>query len=83
MGPIMARANEHLGTGDEMVIRTRRRLIAAAKALRDQGTTPPAVDDPRAYRLRSGGVVLLRSADWLEATAELRRVPDDSVPAAG
>lgn len=82
MGPIMARANEHLGTGDEMVIRTRRRLIAAAKALRDQGTTPPAVDDPRAYRLRSGGV-LLRSADWLEATAELRRVPDDSVPAAG
>lgn len=82
MGPIMDRAAEHLGTGDAMVIRTRRRLIAAAKDLRDHGTTPPVVDDPRAYRLRSGGIVLPRSADWLEATAELRRVPDDSVPGA-
>ena len=80
MGPIMGRATEHLGTSDAMVIRTRRRLIAAAKALRDHGTAPPAVDDPQAYRLRSGGVVLPRGADWLEATEELRRVPEGSVP---
>ena len=32
MGPIYARSNEHLGTTDSMVIRTRRRLIKAAKA---------------------------------------------------
>src|SRR5690606_5315821 len=33
MGPIYKRYNEHLGTTDAMIIRTRRRLIAAAKAL--------------------------------------------------
>ena len=73
MGPIIDRAQEHLGTSDAMVIRTRRRVIQAAKALRDGGVVPPGVDQPEVYRCRSGGVVLPRSADWLEATRELRR----------
>jgi len=34
---------------------------------------PPGVDDPKAYAVRSGGVVLPRGADWIEATRELRR----------
>jgi phenylpropionate dioxygenase-like ring-hydroxylating dioxygenase large terminal subunit len=72
MGPIYDRTHEHLGTSDAMVIRTRRRLINAAKALRDSGTPPPAVDQPELYRIRSGGIVLPRSADWLEATKPLR-----------
>jgi phenylpropionate dioxygenase-like ring-hydroxylating dioxygenase large terminal subunit len=73
MGSIIDRSAEHVGTSDEMVIRTRRRLINAARALRDKAETPPGVDNPAAYRCRSGGVILPRDADWLEATKELRR----------
>ena len=73
MGPIYDRYHEHLGTSDAMVIRTRRRLIKAAKALNTDGTLPPGVDDPSVYRHRSGGVILPRSADWLDATKDLRK----------
>ena len=73
MGPIYDRTQEHLGTSDAMVIRTRRRVINAARALRDNATVPPGVDDPTVYRHRSGGVILPRDADWLEATKGLRR----------
>jgi phenylpropionate dioxygenase-like ring-hydroxylating dioxygenase large terminal subunit len=72
MGPIYRRQNEHLGTSDSMIIRVRRRLINAAKALRDNGTVPPGAETPEVYRQRSGWVILPRGADWLEATAELR-----------
>jgi nitrite reductase/ring-hydroxylating ferredoxin subunit len=73
MGPIYDRSHEHLGTSDAMVIRARRRVINAARALRDNATTPPGVDNPEVYRHRSGGVVLPRDADWLEATKGLRQ----------
>jgi hypothetical protein len=73
MGPIYDRSQEHLGTSDAMVIRTRRRVINAARALRDGATVPPGVDDPTVYRYRSGGVILPRDADWLEATKGLRQ----------
>ena len=73
MGTIYQRGNEHLGTSDTMVIRTRRRLINTAKALSEHGTVPPGVDDPELYRVRSGGVVMPRDADWLGATDELRK----------
>jgi hypothetical protein len=73
MGTTVDRTNEHLGTSDAMVIRTRRRLINAAKALRDSGATPPGADDPSIYRYRSGGVILPRSADWLQATRNLQQ----------
>ena len=72
-GPLYDRSTEHLASSDAMVIRVRRRLIAAAIALRDQGVTPPAVDDPEVFGARAGGVYLPQDADWLEATAELRR----------
>src|SRR5690606_16556954 len=49
MGAIYPRTSEHLGTSDAMVIRTRRRLINAAKALARDGTLPPGVDDPTVY----------------------------------
>ncbi len=60
MGPIYDRSQEHLGTTDGMVIRVRRRLIAAVTAHMRDGVTPPGVDDPTAYRVRSGGVFLPR-----------------------
>jgi len=73
MGVIYDRSQEHLGTTDAMVIRVRRRLIAAVQAHMKHGATPPGVDDPAAYRVRSGGVFLPPGADWIEATRELRQ----------
>jgi hypothetical protein len=73
MGPIYDRTNERLGTSDHMIIRTRKRLIDAARALRDTGKVPPGVDDPGVYSVRSGGALLARGADWIEATRELRK----------
>jgi phthalate 4,5-dioxygenase len=73
MGAIFDRTTEHLGSSDAMVIRTRRRLLDAARALTENGTIPPGVDHPEVYRQRSGGIVLPESTNWVEATAELRK----------
>jgi phthalate 4,5-dioxygenase len=73
MGSIMARWDEHLGTSDAMIIRTRQRILRAARALKEEGTVPPGVDEPRVYGVRGGGVFLPKGTDWLEATAELRK----------
>jgi hypothetical protein len=55
-----------------MVIRTRRRLLEAARALQNDGTVPPGVDEPEVYLVRSGGVILPKDADWIEGTQHLR-----------
>jgi hypothetical protein len=73
MGQIYDRSRERLGSSDVMVIRVRRRLMEAARALAERGLTPPGVDTPEVYRVRSGGVFLPQGADWLAATAELRK----------
>ena len=79
MGPIMDRSKEHLGTTDALIIRTRRKLLASARALAAEGISPPGVDKPQAYHQRSGGIVLPRSADWWDATQHLRE-QFDAVP---
>lgn len=63
-----------------MIVATRRRLYEAAWALREHGTVPPLVDDPRAAAaVRSGEVVAPADKDWLAvyeaALAEARRPP--------
>ena len=73
MGQIYERHKEHLGTSDAMIIRTRRRLINAAKAFVEQGIVPPGVDNPEVLRQRSGGVLLPRNVDWWDGTRDLRR----------
>jgi phenylpropionate dioxygenase-like ring-hydroxylating dioxygenase large terminal subunit len=73
MGTLLDRSAEHLGTSDVMVIRTRRRLIAAAQALREQGEVPPGAENPTVYRTRSGSIFLPRGADWVTATEDLRK----------
>jgi hypothetical protein len=80
MGVIMDRSREHLGTTDQLIIRTRRKLMACARALRDEGVVPPGVDNPEVYHQRSGGIVLPRSADWWEATRSLREQFDAKPP---
>src|SRR5207344_3664234 len=52
MGPIYDRTQEHLGTTDAMVIFMRRRLLDAARALREQGVVPANVNDASLYRVR-------------------------------
>jgi phenylpropionate dioxygenase-like ring-hydroxylating dioxygenase large terminal subunit len=72
MGPIFDRSSEHLGSTDALIIRTRRRMIEAARALHEHGVVPPGVDHPEVYRQRSGGVLLPRDANWWDATEEAR-----------
>ena len=82
MGEIYDRTQEHLGTSDNMVIRTRRRLINSAKAYRDQGTIPPGVDKPELYRMRSGGALLPKNVDGLAVLADVHFVRSDTVAVA-
>jgi len=72
MGPIYNRTREHLGSTDALIIRTRKRMINAARALAEHGTIPPGVDQPEVYRQRSGEVILPRNVDWWEATKSQR-----------
>jgi hypothetical protein len=78
MGATVNRTREHLGTTDAMVIATRRKLIRAAKALRDEGVAPPASQDPTAYRKRSCSAILPSDVNWKEALADwhFARTPD-------
>jgi phthalate 4,5-dioxygenase oxygenase subunit len=73
MGPIVDRSGEHLVASDEGVIRVRRRLLDAARRLRDLGEEPPGVRSPSAYRLRGCQMILSPEADWQEATREEQR----------
>jgi phthalate 4,5-dioxygenase len=70
MGPIYDRSTEHLSTTDATIIQVRRKLLNAAKALRDSGTTPPGVENPEWYGVRSASLVLPRDADWVRETSE-------------
>jgi nitrite reductase/ring-hydroxylating ferredoxin subunit len=72
MGPIYQRDNEHLGVTDMGIIRMRRLLLNAAKALRDNGTVPPGVDEPELYRVRSVITLLPNGVNGIEATKNLQ-----------
>jgi phthalate 4,5-dioxygenase oxygenase subunit len=68
MGPLYDRTQEHLVPADKGIIATRALFLRAAKALRDQGTTPPGVNNPEAYRMRAHDKFLPKSeANWVEA----------------
>jgi phenylpropionate dioxygenase-like ring-hydroxylating dioxygenase large terminal subunit len=70
MGEIVDHSFEHLAPSDQMITRTRRRLLIAARALRDQGTVPPCATDPDVYtRIRSGERVM-QASDWQIAYAD-------------
>ena len=81
MGPIYDRTNEHLGTTDAMVIYVRRRLIDAARALREQGVVPANVDDAAMCRVRPASVLLPEGDSWIGATEKARQ-SDAGVPIA-
>jgi hypothetical protein len=54
-----------------MVIRTRRVLMNAARALRERGEVPAGVDRPTLYRMDSGGVLVPKGESGIDAGAHL------------
>jgi nitrite reductase/ring-hydroxylating ferredoxin subunit len=79
MGPVYDRTEEHLATTDAMIIRTRRKLINAAKDLAASGQVPPGVDEPQLYRMRSGGALLPAGANGLEILADVHFCRAESI----
>ena len=69
MGPIVDRTKERLVPADSGIIKARQKLYRAAKALRDNGTTPPGVD-PAHHHVRSAAVVLPQAEAFLDAARE-------------
>jgi phthalate 4,5-dioxygenase len=70
MGPILDRTFEHLAASDQMVARTRRRLLAAARALRDKRVAPPGVDNVEVFRDARGGYFVSEGeSGWQDAYA--------------
>src|SRR6185295_4486269 len=67
MGPIVDHTWEHLGPSDQMITRTRRRLLRASRALGEAGTLPPGVEDGGVYHgARSGYFVSDDQRAWQE-----------------
>jgi hypothetical protein len=54
-----------------MVARVRNRILQAALGLVEKQVSPPGVDEPEIYRVRSGGAILPKDQDWLEGIAPL------------
>jgi hypothetical protein len=87
MGPVTDFGHEHLAPSDQMITRTRRRLLMAARALRDKGERPPGADEPGVYRgARSGYFVSENASSWQEVYARQLaasvRAPSSSLRAA-
>jgi phenylpropionate dioxygenase-like ring-hydroxylating dioxygenase large terminal subunit len=74
MGAIADRTKEYLGPADAMIIRVRRRLMDAARALGERGDAPPAINRPELFRIRPVGAILPPGSDWEEATKDRRHV---------
>jgi phenylpropionate dioxygenase-like ring-hydroxylating dioxygenase large terminal subunit len=73
MGPIVDRTKENLVSTDNGIIMARHRLLRAAKALVEKGTTPPGVD-PEHQKVRSAAVRLPRDQPYKDAAGEHLRV---------
>ncbi len=70
MGPVADHTFEHLAPSDQMITRTRRRLLLAARALRDEGRLPPGVEDGSIYRgARSGYFTSADQSPWQDVYA--------------
>jgi phthalate 4,5-dioxygenase len=64
MGTIYDRSHEHLGTSDRAIIRMRRQLIDAAKALAN-GIEPPTADTSLPFeKILSAERIILATDDW-------------------
>jgi len=72
MGYVVDRSLEHLAASDRMVILTRRVMLDAAMAWRDEKKLPAFVDHPEYARAARGGdIVVPKGTDWLEGYEEV------------
>lgn len=68
MGPITDHSVEHLAPTDQMIARTRRRLLLAARSLQEKGTLPSIGDNPEIFfGARSGSFLHDPSVSLKEA----------------
>ena len=80
MGPIVDRTKENLLSTDNGIIMARHRLIRAAKALGEKGTTPPGVELAH-QRVRSASVILSPEHPFKDAAREALTVRKGVAPA--
>jgi len=66
-GPILDRTKENLCVGDFTIIKARRQLMRASRALHENGTIPPGVRDPGVYRVRAASTVVPDNINWVES----------------
>jgi hypothetical protein len=79
-GAIVDRSIERLGTSDTAIIQVRKRLMTAARALRERGAAAPGVDRPASFCVRSASIVLPAGTPWVDAVKPLVVVrPDQSL----
>ena len=64
MGDIVDHSFEHLAPSDQMITRTRRRLLMAARALRDKRELPPGARTPSIYASIRSGEAVVTGNDW-------------------
>ena len=83
MGSITDRSHEHLGQSDAAIIRMRRRLLGAVKALRDDDVEPPCVDTPDWYHIRSASGTMPADADWIEELGDWMDARTLEIPGVG
>jgi hypothetical protein len=77
-GPICDRTKENLTQADEPIIMVRRRLLEAAKALRQNKTPAPCAYDPQIYAgIRGISMTLARDVDWI--TGLRKHVPVQTI----
>ncbi len=72
MGPVTDFGHEHLAPSDQMITRTRRRLLMrGAGAAATSGERPPGADDPNVYRGARSGCFISPDGDrpWQEVYA--------------
>jgi hypothetical protein len=73
MGTIQDRSREHLVSSDNGIVKTRKRLMDAAKAV-ERGLAPPGLD-PAAQRARAVAMVVPRELSLSDAVAMAQKDP--------
>jgi phenylpropionate dioxygenase-like ring-hydroxylating dioxygenase large terminal subunit len=74
MGRITDHSREHLGPGDLMIARTRRRALQAARAFRDGTAAPGSYESPEVMMAaRSGYFEMHQSIEWQKAYTDMMR----------
>lgn len=73
VSPIYDRSQEHLGTSDTGIVRTRRLLFDALRRLQADGQRPASVDDAQLFMVRAVSLTVPSGGDWATLGEEFMR----------